>query len=289
MGEIRDRMAADLLMAGLRPKTCKEYLRCARTFVAFHRRPPGELGEEHVRSFILHILVDRRVSRSTHVVYLAALHFLYDVTLQRPEVIAAIPRPKTVRRPEPAVLAAAEVARILDQAPSPFARTLFATAFGCGLRISEACHLQFGDIFGREGVLVVRDGKGGRQRSTLLSEPMYGELRAHFQRYKPPGPWLFPARSAGCPKIGSQWADHPVHKDSVGKWFRTAADNARLRRHVTFHTLRHSFATALQGAGVPLNAIQVLLGHASIATTAHYAHVRAEDMQISSPMDALLG
>ena len=289
MGEIRDRMAADLLMAGMRPKTCKEYLRCARTFVAFHRRPPAELGEEHVRSFVLHLLTERRVSRSTHVVYLAALHFLYDVTLKRPDVMAAIPRPKTVRRPEPAVLTAPEVARILDRAPTPFARTVFATAFGCGLRISEACHLQFADICGREGVLLVRDGKGGRQRSTLLSEPMYGELRAHFLRYKPPGPWLFPARPMGCAKIGPRWADHPVHKDSVGQWFRAAADKAGLRRHVTFHTLRHSFATALQGAGVPLNAIQVLLGHADIATTAHYAHLRAEDMPYGSPMDELLG
>lgn len=287
MGQLRDRMAENLVLRGLRPKSQKEYLRCAKALAAFHRRSPAEMGDAEVRAFMLHLL-GRGIARSTYMVYLAAIRFLYIHTLLRPEVVAAIPRPLHRRRPDSPVLTQGEVGRILMNAPSRFSRTMFEVAFGCGLRISEACNLRFDDIIGREGLLVIRNGKGGKDRVTMLSEPMYAELRAHFRRFHPPGPWVFPARPAGTSAAGS-WSDLPVHQKTVGRWFRHAADAAELRDHVTFHVLRHSFATALLESGIPMNAIQVTLGHADLATTSRYAHVRPDLVRrLPSPVDALL-
>lgn len=290
MGQLRDQMASDLVLRGLRPRTRQEYLRRARALAAYHRRSPAELDEEAVRAFMLYLLTDRRITRSAYMVYLAAVRFLYIHTLRRPDVVAAIPRPAHQRRPDPRVLTSSEVGRILANAPGSFSRTLFAVAFGCGLRISEACRLRFDDIFGRDGLLVIRDGKGGKDRVTVLSQAMYAELRAHYRRHSPPGPWLFPAHPQGWPMTASPcWSDRPVSTVTVSKWFRMAADAADLRDHVTFHVLRHSFATALLEDGVPLNAIQVTLGHADIATTARYAHVQPGLIsRTRSPIDALL-
>lgn len=289
MGQIRDRMAEDLVLRGLRPKTQKEYLSCAKALAAYHRRSPADLGEAEVRAFMLHLLTGRGIARSTYMVYLAAVRFLYIFTLRRPDVVAAIPRPAYRRRAEPPVLILAEVARLLAGAPGPFSRTLFAVAFGCGLRISEVCSLRFEDVRGKDGLLVIHDAKGGRDRVTMLSPAVYAELRAHYRRFGPPGPWLFPARRKGASKTGSPWGDRSVHPNSVRRWFRLAADAADLRDHVTFHVLRHSFATALLEDGITLNAIQVTLGHADVGTTSHYAHVRPDLVRrIPSPVDALL-
>lgn len=289
MGQLRDRMASDLVLRGLRPGTQDQYLRCAKALAAFHRRSPADLDGDAVRAFMLYLLTVRGLARSTYMVYLAAVRFLYIHTLRRPELVAAIPRPAHRRRREAPVLTSAEVGRVLASAPGSFSRTMFAVAYGCGLRISEACNLRFGDIFGNDGLLVIRDGKGGKDRVTMLSPAMYAELRAHFQRHRPPGPWLFPARRSGTPKDGSPWSDHPVHTRTVGRWFRTAADGADLREHVSFHVLRHSFATALLERGTALNAIQVTLGHADLATTSRYAHVRPDLVRrIPSPVDELL-
>lgn len=289
MGKIRDRMEEDMVLRGLGARTRTEYLRCARKLAAFHRRSPAELGEEEVRAFMLDLLVRRGIARSTYMVYLAAIRFLYLFTLGRPEVVASIPRPAHKRRPERPVLAPSEVARILANAPNPFARTVFQLAYGGGLRISEVCRLRFDDIFGPDGLLVVRAGKGGKDRVTMLSAKMYAELRAHYRRFTPPGPWLFPARPSGLPTLGPPWSDRHVSTVTVSKWFRAAADAAKLREDVTFHVLRHSFATALLEEGIALNRIQVTLGHADIATTGHYAHVGPELIRITpSPIDPLL-
>jgi len=238
---------------------------------------------------MLYLLTDRGIARSTYMVYLAAVRFLYIHTLRRPEVVASIPRPVYRRRPDAPVLTPAEVGRVLDNTPGSFAWTLFALAFGCGLRVSEARAVRFEDIRGKDGLLVIRDAKGGKDRLSVLSPAMYAELQAHFLRHHPPGPWLFPARRAGSPKAGSPWADRPVGFKTVWRWFRVAADAASLRDHVTFHVLRHSFATAQLEDGAPLNTIQIALGHADVATTSRYTHVRPELIsRMRSPVDALL-
>lgn len=290
MGQLRDQMARDLKLRGLRPSTCASYLRCARCLAAYHGRSPATMTEDDVKTFMLHLLEARKLARSTYLVYHAAIVFLYVHTLRRPDVVAGLPRPKYQRRPAPPVLTTTEVARLLACAPSPIARTVFIVAFGCGLRIGEVRMLRAQDIRSQDGLLVVREGKGGKSRVVMLSPKVLDELRAHWKRTRPPGPWLFPARVWPAPKHGSRWADHPASKQAIGQWFRAAAAAADLRDGVTFHTLRHSFATALLEMGVALNTIQITLGHADLATTTRYAQVRPELIRRTpSPIDAVLG
>jgi integrase len=247
------------------------------------------MGEAEVRAWLTYLLEERRVSRSTYRVHYAALFFLYAFTLARPEVMAKIPRLGRDWRKPARVLTLTEVRRLLDAAPTPMARTAFVTAYGAGLRISEVANLQVGDVRSRDGLLVVREGKGGKSRVTMLGPALLHELREHWSRSRPPGPWLFPGRITPPGARCSVWADRPVTRHTISNWFRKAVRAAGLHGHVTFHALRHSFATHLLERNVDVRTIQVLLGHADLATTTRYTHVRPDLIRATtSPLDALL-
>src|SRR5579872_970731 len=161
MGRIRERMEADLELKGFARTTRKDYLLRVRHFVAHFGRSPDELGEDDVRQFLLHLVRDRGVRATTHRMYVAALKFLFLVTLQRPEVVAAIPWPK-VPRTLPDILSGGEVERLLGAVRSLKHRALLMTAYGAGLRISEACTLEVGDIDSNRMFIHVREGKRGK-------------------------------------------------------------------------------------------------------------------------------
>jgi integrase/recombinase XerD len=277
MGRIRDRMEADLELKGFARTTRKEYLLRARHFVAHFRRSPEELGEEDVRQFLLHLVNERGVRPTTHRMYVAALKFLFGVTLRRPEVVAAIPWPK-IPRTLPDILCRDEVQRLLDAVRSPKHRALLMTAYGAGLRISEACSLEVGDIDSKRMFIHVREGKGAKDRYVMLSPKLLDALRVHWRHGRPRGRYLFPGGFPGAPISAS--AVHHVLKKAV-----TAAG---LTKRVTFHSLRHGFATHLLEAGADIRTIQRLLGHSSIQTTARYTFVSEKQIaRTRSPLDAL--
>ena len=141
MGAVRDRMAVDLRLRGLSPVTQKMYLRCATRFVAYHRRSPRALGESDVRAFLDHLVHEKRVSRSTHRVYVAAIHFLYRETLDRAGVVRRIPFPRQVRERLPEILSPGEVEQLLSAVSRPKHRAMLMVAYGAGLRASELCAL----------------------------------------------------------------------------------------------------------------------------------------------------
>lgn len=287
MGKLRDRMAEDLVLRGLRPGTCSEYLRCARALAAFYHRSPEDLTADQVRAFFLHLREVRKLARATYVVYLAAVAFLYRHTLRRPELVDGIPRPLAKRSRAPAVLQVSEVRRLLGAAPSPFARTMMLVAYDAGLRISEVCRLRIEDVRSQDGFLHIRDAKGGKDRVVKLSDEALSALREHWRRERPTAGWIFPARQSPAPRSGPPWADRPVNPRTVGEWFRAAANAAGLSRAVHFHTLRHCYATHLLEMGVPLNVIQISLGHSDLETTTRYAHVRPELIRtMPSPLTA---
>ena len=145
MGQIRERMEADLKLKGFARTTRKEYLLRARQFVAYYRRSPEQLGEEEVRKFLLHLVEERGVRAATHRMYVAALRFLFVVTLKRPEVVAAIPWPK-VPRTLPDILSGEEVQKLLRAVRSLKHRALLRTAYSADLQITDACTLEVGDI-----------------------------------------------------------------------------------------------------------------------------------------------
>jgi integrase len=281
MGHIRDRMAADLVLAGLTEATRKRYIHCARRFVKWVGRSPHQVGETEVRSYLLYLVQDRKIAGGTYLPILGALKFLFGVTLKRPEVTASIPWPR-VRRRRPDVMTKDEVRRVIEASPA-YWRTFFATAYGAGLRRMEVANLRVEHIDAKAGLLRVVGGKGGKNREVMLDPTLYAALRRHWRQQGLRGPWLFPARASS-----GGWQDHPVHLGQASRAFGEAVNAAKIGRRITLHGLRHAFATHLLEDGVDLYTLQLLLGHDRIETTTRYTLVRTDRIRSTrSPLRSL--
>jgi integrase/recombinase XerD len=263
---LRVRMQEDLRIAGLSDVTCKKYLLSAAAFARYFDRPPGRLVRDDVRRWLLHLVDERHLKPASMVVYLAAVKFLYVTTLRKPEVVDGL---RVSRKKSPARLVPTpdELGRILDATRLLFYRTIFLTAYGAGLRRAEVCNLQVGDIDSGSNLIWVRGGKGSKDRATLLGPKLLGVLRSYWHILRPPGPWLFPSRD------GLSCGDQPVAGSTVGAQFTKSVKRASVRQQLTFHGLRHGFATSLLENGVDVRTIQVMLGHEKVETTAIYARV----------------
>jgi integrase/recombinase XerD len=277
MGQLRDRMEEDLKLRGLSPSTRRIYLLYCRKFAAFYQRSPAELGEAEIRQFLLHHIQVEQLSYDSYRQILAALKFLYTVTLKRPWDVERIPFPRRRPRRLPQIPTDEQLAALFQVLRHPKYRALLMTCYAAGLRISEACQLRVEDIDSQRMVLRVRRGKGCKERYTLLSPRLLGVLRAYW-RLEKPQVWLFPGSAA----------DKPVCPDTPRQVFRQACAEVGLGPKCTPHTLRHAFATHLLDAGTDLVLIQALLGHGSIRTTSRYTHVSLGRIQATvSPLERL--
>ena len=277
MGKLRDRMEADLVLKGYAEVTRTEYLRCARQLAAHYRRPPAELGAEDVRHYLLHLVHDLGYGPANLKMHVAALKFLYNVTLLLPGVVERLAYPKVPRIlldiPGPT-----EVAAALAEVKSAKYRVVLLCAYGAGLRVREACNLCVGDIDSQRMVLIVRAGKGNRDRYAMLSPFLLDGLRRYYREHRPPQPYLFPGAIAG----------QPIRPESVQTALRAALARSGVSKRITPHTLRHAFATHLLEDGTDLRVIQALLGHASVRTTTRYVHVSTRVISSTrSPLDAI--
>jgi integrase/recombinase XerD len=277
MGELYQRMARDLKLKNFAPATQKEYLRCCTHFVRYHMRPPTELGESAIKQYLEHLQL-RGCGPETLKMNVAAVKFLYGVTLDRAKVADRLPWPKVPQR-KPVILSGTEVDKVLAELSTwPVPAMALMTAYGAGLRLSEVCRLRAEDIDSTRGLIHVRLGKGRKDRYVMLPARLLQALRAYWVKVRPEGGWLFPGRKKG---------EH-LHPSAVGKALKEAVKAAKMKKRVTAHTLRHSFATHLLELGTDIRVIQVLLGHASIRTTARYAHVSARHVaSVRSPLDVL--
>jgi integrase len=277
MGQRHDRRAQDLVLRNFSPATRRNYLLYCRQFAPFCRRAPADLGEDDIRSFLLHGIEVQHLSYDSYRQIYAALKFLDTVTLNRPWQVERLPFPRRRLRPLPVVLHADELRALFAAFARPKFRALFMACYAAGLRISEACHLQVADIDSPRMLIRVRHPKGGQQRDTLLSPRLLHELRAYW-RLGRPAPWLFPGHTPAA----------PVSADCARQAFARAGRDAGLTRHCTPHGLRHSFATHLLEAGVDLVVLQKLLGHTSIRTTSRSTPVSTELIRsVVSPLDLL--
>lgn len=261
MGKLQDKMTEDLQLRRYAPSTCREYVSCARKFAAYHMRSPAQLGERDVRRFLLYLVQERKVGDATHKMHVAALKFLYSVTLDRPEVIAAIPWPKCRQR-LPDILSGSEVDALLDAMESIMYRAIVMTAYAVGLRIAEVCKLPVAAIDSKRMVIRIV-GKGGRERVLPLPSILLFALRTYWKEAKCSGTVLFPGQ-----KAGSCISDTAVRNN-----LKAAAKKAGITKRVTPHVLRHSFATHLLELGTDVRVIQMLLGHGSLRTTLRYTRV----------------
>ena len=276
MGALRRRMEEELRLRGMSQKTVDTYLSIVRRFAAHHGQSPDRLGVEEVRSFLLHLIEERKLAWSSVNQALCALRFFYLDVLGQAFEVGDLPCQKR-KYSLPVVLTEAEVARLL-QAPMSFKlRTVLMTLYSAGLRVGEATHLQPTDIDSGAMSIRIRQGKGGRDRVVMLSAQLLATLRQYWHLYRP-GPWLFYGQSK----------ERPIDPRTVQKAVKAAAQAAGIRKRVSPHTLRHSCATHLLESGTSLRYIQELLGHRSLKTTQIYTQVRPGRITgLLSPLDRL--
>jgi site-specific recombinase XerD len=275
MGELYDRMALDLKLKNLAEKTQKEYLRCSSNFVRYHMKSPRELGETAIKEYLGHLQL-KGAGPETLKMNVAGLRFLYGVTLDRPRVADRLPWPKVPHK-KPDILSGTEVTKLLGAVTSLVPAMALMTAYGAGLRISEVCRLRVEDIEGKRKLIHVRLGKGNKDRYVMLADRLLEGLRQYWVKVKPEG-WLFPGRQKGT----------HLHPTAVRWALKEAARAVKLKKRVTPHVLRHSFATHLLETGNDIRLIQVVLGHASIRTTARYTQVSNKHVaSVKSPLDLL--
>jgi integrase/recombinase XerD len=275
MGELYQRMASDLKLKNLSPLTSEAYLRCCCDFVRYHMKSPLELGEAALKEYLRHVQL-RGVGPARVRMYIAALKFLYRTTLNRPRVVERLPLPK-LPQTKPDILSGSEVEKLLRAVPSLVPKMALTVAYGAGLRQREVVNLRVEDIDGKRKLIHVRLGKGAKDRYVMLADRLLEGLRDYWVKVKPQE-WLFPGKKPGT----------HLHPDTLRWAIKTALKTTKLKKRVTPHVLRHSFATHLLEAGNDIRVIQVLLGHSSIRTTARYTQVSARHIaSTKSPLDLL--
>ena len=275
MSPLRRRMIEDMTVRNLSPATQQSYLYAVAKFSRHFSAPPARLGTEQVRAYQLHLIAQKH--SWSHINQVAcALRFFYGVTLGQKE---AVERIVSGREPEklPPVLNPEEITRFLEAVAGLRNRVALTTAYAAGLRVGEVARLKVSAIDSTRMVIHVEDGKGGRDRYAMLSPRLLDILRAYWRRARP-SLWLFPGQEPGM----------PVSTGALQPACRAARRRARIGKPVTAHTLRHSFATHLLESGTDIRIIQVLLGHAKLASTARYAQVATNLIAgTPSPFDRL--
>jgi len=310
-----DSLRTKVRLKGFSRNTEKTYCHWVRQYVIYHaKQHPRDLGESDVESFLSALVSTRHVSASTQNQALAALLFLYRHVICRP-----IDTPKALRAKKyayiPAVLSVDEVRRLLC-CMTGVPRLMAELTYGSGMRVSETSGLRVQDLDFANRRIVVRDGKGRKDRFTLLPVSLVEQLQSHLVKVKKLHvsdlakgygasvlPWSYAKRMSAASKdftwqfvfpsssifhdnhtgLSGRWH---VHKSTLQKAVRIAACRAGLQKRASIHTLRHCFATHLLQAGCDLRKIQLLLGHSHINTTMIYAHiVDAYQLAVTSPLD----
>jgi len=275
MSPLRRRMIEDMTVRNLSPATQRSYVSAVAKFSRHLGRSPDRLNLEDVRAFQVH-LVSIGISWPALNQIVCALRFFYGVTLGEATIPERIPYAREPRK-LPVVLSSDEVVAFLEAVPSLKSRAALTAAYAAGLRTSEVVGLRVEDIDSARGVIVVRGGKGGKDRHVMLSPQLLGILRAYWRLARPPR-YLFPGRDD----------DHPLSPTVLHGACRSAAKAAGLAKRVTIHTLRHSFATHLLENGTDIRIIQVLLGHQNLSSTARYTQVATHVIRATtSPLDRL--
>ena len=275
MGELRTRMDNDMLLRGMAEKTREAYLGAVARMVKFYRRLPEQISEQEVQAYLLHMMQEEKLSWSTCNIAAHALRFLYHTTLGRDRTQFCIPSAKQPSR-LPEILSQEEIVRLFEATPNPKHRALLMTTYAAGLRVSEVVNLKVTNIDSDRMSLRVEQGKGAKDRYTLLSPRLLEELRSYWRRDRP-AVWLFPSRTG-----------RPLDVSAAQKIYYTAKLRARITKRGGIHGLRHAFATHSLEAGTDVHTIQRLLGHGHISSTMRYFHLAHPTLMANrSPLDLL--
>lgn len=280
MTTLRQHFIRELVLRGMADRTQEAYVAAVYRLAKHYSKSPDQISDEEIKSFLFYLANDLKLSPSSLNQNVSGLRNFYRLVLHRPmdHLELVIPRVyRAVKRPQ--VYSAEELERLFTVGcPQPKPRAFLMTVYGAGLRLNEACHLRIEDICRSRMQIRVVEGKGRKDRYTLLSPVLLEELDAYWRCYRPQH-WLF---TSGADPEGPMI-------DRVGqRMFHSAVKRAGLPYRGGIHSLRHSFATHLLEGGVEITVVQRLLGHTSLSTTSNYLHVRRERLaEIRSPLQLL--
>ena len=274
MGALRTRMIEEMKLRNFSPRTQQSYLAAVIGLVKHCRRSPDQLTQEEIRAYLVH-LEKRGLSPSSRNVAISGMKFFYHQMLGwNDKQLFIAPRKRSWQLPE--VLGQKEVERLLLATAKQRDRCLLMTAYATGLRVSELVRLKVSAIDSERMMVRVEQGKGRKDRYTILSARLLTELRSYWKEHRSPI-YLFPNRKGG-----------PISIDYAQKIYNLAKLKAGIQKGHGIHTLRHCFATHLLEAGVDLRTIQTLLGHNSMASTERYLQIRQHRItNTANPLDLL--
>ena len=277
---LRQQLLQELILRGCSERTQEAYVQQVYQLAKFFRQSPDQLGNEQVRQYLLHLAQERQLAASSINQAVNAFRCLYERVLHR-DVAALRQALPFTRKPIqwPQVFSTGELEKLFTVGcPQPKHRAFLMTVYGAGLRLNEACHLKAEHLDAARQQIRIVQGKGRKDRYTLLSPRLLTELRQYWRMFRPRH-WLFPA---------SRDPLRPMVDATGQRIYYHAVQRAGLRRKGGIHALRHSFATHLLEAGVEITVVQRLLGHAHLNTTSTYLHVRQERLaQIAGPLQLL--
>ena len=274
--EILKRVEEELKLKGYSFKTRKAYLGHIERFLSYTNKGFNEIENQDIRKYIIYLLDNLKVSHSYVNQAISSLKFMCNEVLHQNQVIEFVPRPKKENK-LPNVLSFDEVIRVLQALKNEKHKTILFIIYSAGLRVGEVVRLTIQDIDSQRLLIHVVQGKGRKDRYTILSEIALEQLRKYYRLYKPEK-WLFPGANE----------NEFITERTVQRIFENACRIAKINKKVSVHSLRHSFATHLLEGGIDLRLIQELLGHASSKTTEIYTHVTEKSItNIRSPLDRM--
>ena len=278
MNALLEKMKIDMELRGFSDKTVSVYLKNVNYVSTFSDTPPELLTYDQVREFLHHAITVRKLSRSYVNAVYSAIKFFFSVTLNLKWDMKDIPRVKQATK-LPVVLTPNQIRKLLDSVTNIKHRTMLITCYSAGLRVGEMLNLKVCDIDSTTMRIRVRNGKGNKERYTILSKQNLEALRAYYKLYTPTGYLFYNPTTL-----------KPLSARTIQIVFSTSRDSLGLPENATIHSLRHSFATHLLTSGTNIIAIKELLGHAHIDTTAIYLHLTSVDLaKVVSPLDNLEG
>jgi integrase/recombinase XerD len=283
---LRQRMLQDLQLAGLSERTQESYLRAVRKLSEHFHTPPDRLSEQQVRDYFLYLKNDRKFASASLTIAYSGIKFFYSHTTPREWPTLQRLRVRNEKR-LPDVLSVDEVRRLIAAVRTPHNQAFFWTVYSLGLRLEEALHLQVGDIDSPRMLVHVRRGKGAKDRFVPLPSRTLTVLRQYWTTHRHPE-WLFPDR--GRDRHQAATADRPMTRGTVQKAISRVVQELGIKKAISVHSLRHSYATHLLEAGVNLRLIQQYLGHRSLNTTMVYLHLTtASQEQAVARIETLMG
>jgi len=267
MGALREQMERQMVLRRMSVRTRQSYSQAVAALAKHYRRRPDQLTEREVQDYLLYLMEERKLACSSCNVALHGLRFFYHEILQHPQMQFALPKARAPQK-LPEIFSREEIERLFAAACHVKQRALLMTTYAAGLRVSEVCALKVADIDSERMTIRVQQGKGAKDRYTLLSPRLLKELRRYWQAQRPKS-WLFSAARS---------AERPLNPHVAQRMFYAARDKAQITKRCGIHGLRHAFATHLLEGGTDVHTIQRLMGHTSIGTTMRYFHLARQKL-----------